>query len=383
MTNEIHLVIIWSEAGNKKDKILNDLSSKFEILKQYIIGWNTADFSDNLSRFYGENLPKNSDKEKHCGIGSFYCIIVKDKNPIYDYRNTSKGNRVVNVNLFDSKQRYRSWTGGGHKIHASDNINESKLQIALLLGGKYSNYLKLGSNNNGLVVYNNNIQGNEGWDSFSHLFSVLNECLTYVVLRNFDNLNEELDALHPDVDLLVDDKDIAINILKAKKIHSGKNRVQYSVKISGKDINFDLRSVSDNYYNEKWQREILLNKRSFKGVFIPSKQDHFYSLLYHAIIHKRGLTIDYIDKLIELSNDIQLNLSKKDFLDKEPLKILVNHMDITNNVIVVPNDLSVYFNYEILKKSFNIRLTLARKTRIFYLHLRVKLRQILNKFKKG
>ena len=382
MTNEIHLVIIWSEADNKKDKILNDLSSKFEILKQYIIGWNTADFSDNLSRFYGENLPKNSDKETHCGIGNFYCIILKDKNPIYDYRNTSKGNRVVNVNLFDSKQRYRSWTGGGHKIHASDNINESKLQIALLLGGKYSNYLKLGSNNNGLVVYNNNIQGNEGWDSFSHLFAVLNECLTYVILRNFDNLNEELDTLHPDVDLLVDDKDIAINILNAKKTYSGKNRVQYSVKISGKDINFDLRSVSDNYYNEKWQREILLNRRSFKGFFIPSKQDYFYSLLYHAIIHKRGLTIDYIDKLIELSNDIQLNLSKKDFLDKEPLKILVNHMDITNNVIVVPNDISVYFNYEILKKSFNIRLTLARKTRLLYLHFRVKLRKILNKFEK-
>ena len=171
MTNEIHLVIIWSKASDKKEKILNDLSNKFEILNQYLIGWDKADFSDNLSRFYGENLPKNSNKEKHCGIGDFYCVVVKDKNPIYDYRKTSKGDRIVNVNLFDSKQEYRKWSGGGHKIHATDNINESKLQIALLLGSTYSSYLKKETNNKDLLVYNNNLQGSKGWDSFSHLFS--------------------------------------------------------------------------------------------------------------------------------------------------------------------------------------------------------------------
>ena len=34
---------------------------------------------------------------------------VKDNTPIYEIRDTSKGSRIVNINLFDAKQLYRSW----------------------------------------------------------------------------------------------------------------------------------------------------------------------------------------------------------------------------------------------------------------------------------
>jgi len=78
---EIHLLIVWSKALNKKEKILDDLCNKFDILEVINVTWTLDKFSENLSRFYGENLPKNSEKEKHCGNGIFTCI--KDIENIY------------------------------------------------------------------------------------------------------------------------------------------------------------------------------------------------------------------------------------------------------------------------------------------------------------
>ena len=98
---EIHLFIIWSKANTKKKKILSDIVNKFTILDVYNISWTKEKFSENLSRFYGQNLPANSKKEQHCGNETFTCIIVKDFNPKYERRQTSKGLRIVNVNLFD------------------------------------------------------------------------------------------------------------------------------------------------------------------------------------------------------------------------------------------------------------------------------------------
>ena len=84
---EIHLFIIWSKGIGQKDKILKDISENFTICSIYNTTWSENRFSNNLSRFYGENLPKNSNKEKHCGTDTFCCIIVKDNNPIVNKLN--------------------------------------------------------------------------------------------------------------------------------------------------------------------------------------------------------------------------------------------------------------------------------------------------------
>jgi hypothetical protein len=138
---EIHLFIIWSKGIHKKKDILDDVESIFTICETYNVTWSKKNFSSNLSRFYGERLQRNSHKERHCGTDTFCCIVVKDENPVYEIRETSKGYQVVNKKLFDAKQLYRKWTGGGHKIHATDNIIESKVQLALLFGRDYKDYL--------------------------------------------------------------------------------------------------------------------------------------------------------------------------------------------------------------------------------------------------
>ena len=78
MKEELHLFIIWENARYKQEEIIKDIKAKFQIIKIYEIEWNKENFSKNLSRFYGANLPKGCGKEEHCGNGKFLLIIVKD-----------------------------------------------------------------------------------------------------------------------------------------------------------------------------------------------------------------------------------------------------------------------------------------------------------------
>ena len=127
MKNEIHIVLIWEKGLHKLDQILYDIKNSFDILEVKKVIWNNKFFSSNLTRFYGQNLPDGSFKEKHCGSGPFVSIVLRDNNPVYAKRQTSKGKALVNAAIFDKKSMYREWTGGGHKIHASNNLSEFNL----------------------------------------------------------------------------------------------------------------------------------------------------------------------------------------------------------------------------------------------------------------
>ena len=110
---DIHLFIIWSEGIDQKDKIVEAISENFTICSIYNTTWSENRFSNNLSRLYGENLPKNSNKEKHCGTDTFYCIIVKD-------------NRIISVgyNGFLAGAQHKSIIQNNHEqatIHAEQN----------------------------------------------------------------------------------------------------------------------------------------------------------------------------------------------------------------------------------------------------------------------
>lgn len=134
MNGEIHLFILWENARILQDRIIDDVKQNFELLDVIEITWNKNYFAHNLKRFYGVNLPKNSKKEQHCGNGPFLLLIVRDPEPMYRRRRTTSGSKIVNVNLFDSKEMYRKWLGGGHKVHASNDVKESSHDLKLLLG---------------------------------------------------------------------------------------------------------------------------------------------------------------------------------------------------------------------------------------------------------
>jgi len=359
-SKEVHVFIVWSKGLELRERILVDIQSKFELLESIETTWSKNKFSENLSRFYGENLPKKSSKEKHCGTGTFLCVIVRDNSPKYELRETSKGIKPVNINMFDAKQLYRDWTGGGHKIHGSDNVMEARSNIYLLFGIPYEKLLntqKIGVSRS----FTNDLIGAHGWDSLDELFRALNELSNYVVLRNFVNIEDELNNLHPDIDILTNNKRLIADISNGKPTYKDNRRVQHLAIIKTQKVYFDFRFIGDGYYDFNWQQQILNTRRIYQNMFVPNSTNHFYSLMYHAFIHKEKITVDYVLKLIELSKGVGLNYSNTSFLNYDVLKdlnafLMVNKYDYTE-----PRDLTVYFNTKIIEPFKQILFSNDRK----------------------
>jgi len=308
MPPEIHLFLIWSNARPTFAKILDDLRGRFEVLTHVDIRWSAEKFASNMTRFYGVNLPSQSYKEVHCGNGPFAMVLVRDAAPKYEERKTSRGPVVVNTNMFDAKSVYREWTGGGHRIHATNSIEECRHDVALLTGLGPEAFLQeraaRGAPDGELLE--RDLTGARGWRDLRELFGVLNQCTRTVVLRNFEAMPDEYTlAGHGDIDLLCEDPVMAAYVLGGERAFPDARRVHYYVKLGGERVPFDLRSPDDRYMEPEWSRAILQDRVLREGVFFtPPPNDYFFSLLYHAMIHKRRVSDDYLDRLIALAPGI-------------------------------------------------------------------------------
>lgn len=144
--NHVFIFIIWHKALWCRRRIISDIILSFDIVSEIDILWDKAEFENNLKAFYGCKMVDPRQKVRHCGLGSFKLLIVCDKNPRYDVRNTPDGSELVNVNMFDKKELYRKWTGGGHRIHCSNTEAETKHDLTILLGLNYKQYYHKTSN---------------------------------------------------------------------------------------------------------------------------------------------------------------------------------------------------------------------------------------------
>ena len=136
------------------------------------------------------------------------------------------------------------------------------------------------------------------WASVRELFAAV-RTEKYVVLRNFENLEEEITSgPHPDIDFLCADPDKlkeALHLQPRGKVRDG---IHYKAAVGGKEVAVDLRHIGDGYLDKKWEYHILKNRKVFDRMcFIPEETDHMYSLLYHALIQKRAVSDDYCEIL--------------------------------------------------------------------------------------
>lgn len=345
---ETHLFILWENARYKEKEILEDIKKSFNIIGKYNITWNKEIFSKNLSRFYGTNLPKNSGKEQHCGNGDFLLIIVEVDNPKYEQRDTlSKGIQIVNINMFDKKTYYRELTGGGHKVHATNSEKETNHDLTLLLGKSLKDFLKeVEEKDDYIINLKQDLIGTDGFKTVKEMFYVLNNCIDYAILRNYETLPEEIYTNeHNDIDIICDSYENAAYILNAEKVFPEEYRIHYKVKVEDKMAFFDLRYIGDNYYYYNLEKSLLENRiYNSKGFYTVSEEEYFYTLLYHAILHKPTFSEDYKNKL----NKMRPSLDFKD--DEKSIQILNNWLVQKGYSITIPIDKSVLFNKENAKK---------------------------------
>lgn len=372
--SEIHVFIIWEKGLYKQQEIESQLVDSFELLDVYRVNWPKEKFANELSRFYGENLPPNSHKERHCGSGPFMCYVIKDGSPKYDLRQTSKGLRLVNINIFDKKTLFRQITNHGHLIHASDNLIESKTQLYILTGRSHESYRES-------IKASPILKETTGFcvESIRDLFDALNATQNYVVLRNYESLDGGLLEEHPDIDLLTDDQSSLVRVVGAKKRFKNSDSVQYHLSISGKDVSLDVRHIGDGYYCDHWQRKILLTRKLENNIYIPDAREAFFSLLYHALLHKRQLSNDYLRRIQKLALLLKLEEFQIRWTERDLLIYLMRYMDSNNYKLVEPKDLGVFWNDLLIKSYLDFDTSSVRLAR---LHKTALLRKFRYKFKK-
>lgn len=188
MKTEIHLFILWEKARVVQDKILNDIGCHFTVIKQYAITWTAEKAASNFTRFCGTRLGNELEfKISNCGIGEFLLVVVRDENPNYEKRETFHGANEVNVNMYEAKQRYREWTGGGIRVHATDDVLETKHDIVLITGKPIEYFEKLEPQQT-IEVLHKDLEGANGWESCGQFILVMKNIAPFVTKVEPDDI---------------------------------------------------------------------------------------------------------------------------------------------------------------------------------------------------
>lgn len=301
------VLILWPSCGLSTEQLIEEaLKANISLLK-----------SDSLQicegfykRFYALKVRYAKGKERHCGTGEARVYVLEDNHPEF-VDDISNYFEIVNKRVLTFKQNLRSLDGGGHRVHASLNAGEF-LHNSLFLPARIIKSPK----------------ADIRFDRLSDFFEVLNRLeLSYVVLRNYDRIENCLETAHPDIDMMVSDRDYLVNSLGLKRAYSPKFRAAYSIEINGRKVNLDLRSENDGYLPCDLSRDILATRTQFRNFYVPSITLSRIALIYHIIIHKNDVSEDY--------KNILKNTTRKD-LDAILRKF--------NYCYSVPKDYSVLYN---------------------------------------
>jgi hypothetical protein len=117
----------------------------------------------------------------------------------------------------------------------------------------------------------------------------------------------------------------------AIKISKGLERVNYQILVNSQPVDLDLRYVGDGYFDIHWQKECIKNRvKHSKGFYVMSEINQYYTLLYHALIHKNNIPKKYQTFFTVKEEELKVKLYE--FMYKNTY-----HM-------TEPKDITTYFN---------------------------------------
>lgn len=348
----IHTLIIWPNAMNKEQLILDDLKKSFKVKRLFHMNWTNEEFLKNLYVFYASmdaakmdtTAYKNmiSNKVKVNGSGKFTVAVIEDPNPKIEHTKTIGGECDANTNIYAKKTYYRSLTKPGYKVHSSNNTQETNRDLLSLFNltldefnKKYPGY------DTTPIEYKEKSRGAKGgFDTIYDFFKVLNNNIRYCVLRGFEELPNKYPVDGGDIDILVEDKRFFKYLTDGRKVYPEAYRIQYEVNVNGKPVKIDVRNVGDDYYCKKWEEDMLTRRMFWNGIYVPCKDDYRYSLLYHCLLQKNRIDKKY-DSVFQ---SLDLYGDKDELLDRLS-RFMVSHL----YEYVSPSDIRVFSNEENIK----------------------------------
>lgn len=374
---------IWKEARPYLSEIRAYLSNRFEILLETKIIWSEAHFRENTARLYEVPLYENSRDEAipvahthKIGDTAFTVLVVKDATPRYHYHPSVSGKiELCNSAIVEAKETFRAWVAKNsevkYAVHSSNNFEEFCFQIPLLLGVAHFNSLISGKKID-LSSLQKDLEGAGGWDTAEAMFAVLNCATKYVLLRNFETV-AVISSLD-DLDFLTNKYQRLASVIGLKQ--NATKPYKGTVAIENINIPVDIRFVGDNYYCSAWAGTILRNKIISNGIYIPAKDDYFFTLLYHVAVHKQTIDSQYKIKLNALAKELKLYWFSEEIFQEQQKVATVLHGYMTTNGYFYerPIDAEVYENKNVTSQLPKRSYLVASK------NLKLKIKQALLPF---
>ena len=265
-TDDVHVFLIWPTAAAHADRILADIEQLFCVHELIRVRWTGERFAENLGRFYGPALPPGVDKLTETGQGDLQVVVISDPAPRYRLRRRTVGRARVNANVFDAKQRYRSWTGGGHLVHATNDRLEAERDLFLLFARTVESVAPSDCRTRPAVqLVESDLVGATGWSSLQELLTAVELSGGYALL----NPDE------PEPPRLVTRDAWAAEILKARPAGDGR---YHEALIAGAPTPLELSWVGDDSLPAAWQEAIVRDAtRAASGVLVAAPADRFYA----------------------------------------------------------------------------------------------------------
>lgn len=192
----------------------------------------------------------------------------------------------------------------------------------------------------------------------------------YLIMRNWEGFYDDiLLEGHNDIDVLCrdeDSRDIMVRLLDAKPLTF--DGFHYEFKYKNKPVTLDTRIMGDGYYDRRWQKNMLKNKKLHpNGFYIMDAENYYYSLMYHAIYQKKtGLSAEYAERLNHMAM-ADKPLEQSDFADSLNA-FMKNHRYAYTETL----DKSVVKNFGITDVSKKLRYPLSIRLRHAYADLKSK-----------
>jgi hypothetical protein len=312
---DLHVFVLWERSQVHWDAILADLSTRFCVVFVACVEWPKDQVENNFLRLYG--MPPRDDASKEpsrrsaaVGAGPFMLVVVEDLAPVYVVDRTfSKKIEIVNRSVAAAKAQYRALCGGGFRVHSSNSLGEFFRDATLLLGVTRLNDILAtsGQPSGGIETLALDLAGGQGWSSMELLFQHLVRASGCVILRNFDELPHRLLDGDGDIDVLCRDKADLAAIVNGRVLIDVGGKFACETTVDGTKLQFDVRFVGDGYYDEYWQNEVIRSAVPHnRCVMVPSADHHFFTLLYHAKVHKKTVKAEYRLRLRALADQLGL-----------------------------------------------------------------------------
>ncbi len=354
--DELHIFVLW-------DKSLEEVATK-EIKKRNTIILrisHTNDFYslfdkgrvEFLNNFYANKNISHGSK----GADGFILYIVGQKKSLYENRIDPLTKKRIKVNVANFETKHLIRKGKLGVIHASNNSEEAFQNAEVL--GRFTRKFPV-------PLFN---KQRPSFENFVELFEELDKKnVDYVVLRNWEPLPAKYQVdEHGDIDILVNDYSYAKKVMGGRaykhKLHKEDPRFGFDVEmegwkvanhvlVGGREIEFDIRYLGDGYYPVKWQEEMLRNPSKHIDIKVLNAENHFYSLLYHALLHKKTISKTYVEKFKTVASELlNLNLTNEQAID---VKFLWSLLEIFLNERkykpTVPLEKNIPFDFNDLLK---------------------------------